>query len=168
MLDIGCTPGIGGLANGHPHRDNAKDHLIRNRLRGAGGTMPDKGEDLGVDLYQLWRAGRDNLPSVAVEYAAANDHVANTDKGLSTTFLRPTQFGGGSYGPVYASWKALRDEFQTILGDTSKNLELVGESLCLAANEYAKADGAAADELRRLKKTDGDFPPIKVPQPRYP
>ncbi|HEY9474549.1 MAG TPA: hypothetical protein VIS06_11960 [Mycobacteriales bacterium] len=130
--------------------------------------MPDKGIELGADLYDLWRAGRDNLPSVAREYAAANDYVANTNHGLGAAFLRPEDFGGGFYGPVYAAWKGLRDEFQTILADTSKNLELVGEALCLAASEYAKADSKAADELERLKKVNGDFPPLIVPPPRYP
>ena len=130
--------------------------------------MPAEGSELGADLYDLWRAGRDNLPSVASEYATANNHVANTGDGLGAAFLRPETFGGGLYGPVYAAWRALRDEFQTILADTAKNLELVGEALCLAASEYAKADDRAADELERLRKVNGDFPPSHIPPLRYP
>lgn len=131
------------------------------------GGMSDSGEDLGFDLYQLWRAGRDNLPSVAVEYAAANNHVANTEYNLSSAFLRPADFGSGSYGQVYNSWRSLRDDFQIILADTSRNLELVGEALCLAAEEYSRADSGAAKELRDLRKRE-DFPQIAVPPPRYP
>ncbi|MGH3389974.1 MAG: hypothetical protein ACRDOO_13980 [Actinomadura sp.] len=100
-------------------------------------------------------------------YATANGKVANTDSGLSAAFLRPDYFGGGGYGPVYGPWVALRNELQTILADTAKNLELTGEALCLAASEYAKADHAAQTVLNDMKDAK-DFPPLKIPTPRYP
>jgi hypothetical protein len=105
-------------------------------------------------LYELWRAGTDNLPSVASQYSTAAGYVAGTGSGLAAAFLRPPQFGSGTYGRVYESWKVLRDEFQKILGDTATNLELTGEALCLAAREYARTDRAAADEFNRLKQVN--------------
>jgi hypothetical protein len=113
--------------------------------------MPHSGQDLGVDLYGLWRAGTDNLPAVAAVYAGAARSVADTAEGETSAFRRPEQFGGGPFGPACSSWTALRDELATMLRDTATHLELAGEALCLAASEYAKADLGAAGELGRLK-----------------
>jgi hypothetical protein len=125
--------------------------------------MVDKGTGFGLDLYELWQAGRDRLPTVALQYTEANNAVAHTDDGLAAAFLRSPHLSGDSYGPVYPAWKTLRDELQTILHDTAKNLELVGEALCLAANEYAKADSAAEKEFNRLKRDNGDPVPPQIP-----
>jgi hypothetical protein len=131
-------------------------------------TMPDSGQDLGADLYQLWRAGRDNMPSVAAVFANANRSVSDTHNGMEAAFSRSDHFGGGTYGPVYPAFTALRDELQRILGDTAVNIELTGEALCLAATEYAKTDAGAAAELARLRGTNGDLPPVNIPQVQYP
>jgi hypothetical protein len=118
--------------------------------------MPDSGKDLGADLYELWRAGRDNLPSVASQYSAAGGYVASTDSELAHAFLRPEWFGGGAYGPVYGPWKGLRDELEAILRDTAMSLELTGEALCLAASQFASVDDAASAEFDRLRQVNGE------------
>jgi hypothetical protein len=120
--------------------------------------MPDHGKDLGADLYELWLAGTDNLPSVAAEYGRAASDVTATDSAYAVMW-RPSRFGGDNYGPVYYSWTALRDELQSILGDTAGNLTLTGEALVLAANQYAKTDSAAAAEMKRLIQVDGTVQP---------
>lgn len=131
--------------------------------------MPDRGEDLGVDLYELWRAGQDNLPTVSREYAVATAYVADASDGLAAALWRPTRFHrGGAHGPAYAPWVELRDELQRILADTAVNLELVGDALCLAATRYARTDAAAAEELKRRRHDDGDPVPPSVPSPQYP
>jgi hypothetical protein len=132
--------------------------------------MPNTGIELGADLYDLWRAGREHLPLVAVEYAIANRRIAETDATLSTAFLRPEEFGGngGTYGPVYEKWRALRDEFQRMLADTAVNLDLTGDVLCLAAAEYARTDAESARELERLKLDNGNPTPPEIPMPQYP
>lgn len=130
--------------------------------------MPDTGIDLGADLYLLWRAGRDNLPSVAAVFATANRAVAETDDGLDNAFRRSDHFGGGAQGPVFPQWTALRDELQLILANTAVNLEATGDALCLAATEYAKTDEAAAREFERLRIDSGDPPRTDVPHPQYP
>ncbi len=129
--------------------------------------MPAAGKDLGADLYSLWLAGRDNMPSVAAEYATANRRIAETDDTLNRAFLRPEQFGG-VYGPVYESWRALRDELQRMLADTAANLDLTGDMLCVAATEYARTDAAAAQELERLKRDNGNPTPPEIPTSQYP
>lgn len=118
--------------------------------------MPNSGEDLGADLYELWRAGRDNLPTVAAQYSAATGFLSSTDYGLHYAFQRPGRFGDGAYGPVYGPWKDLRTELEGILSETATNLELTGEALCLAATEYAETDEAAAAEFNRLLLINGD------------
>jgi hypothetical protein len=130
--------------------------------------MPDSGKDLGADLYLLYRAGRDNLPSVAAEFANANRAVSATHDNLEAAFRRSDHFGGGAYGPVYSAWTGLRDELQRVLGDTAVNLELTGEALCLAATEYAKTDAGAAAEFNRLICDNGDVKPVDVPSVQYP
>ena len=119
--------------------------------------MANSGEELGADLYALWRAGSNNLPRLADEYAGASDLLAQTSAGQAYAFQRPEFFGGGAYGPVYGPWTGLRDDLEKILGDTATNLELTGEALCLAAQEYAQTDAAAAEEFRRLRAVNGDL-----------
>jgi hypothetical protein len=119
--------------------------------------MPDTGKDLGADLYHLWLAGKQNLPSVADQYGKAAAGVSSTQS-VASVMWRPSRFGGDNYGTVFYSWTALRDELESMLSDTSQNLTLTGDALCLAANEYAKTDKAAAAEMRRLIQVDGVQP----------
>lgn len=131
-----------------------------------GGVMVNSGTAFGADLYELWRAGRDNLPAVAAEYAKANAFTAETG-GMAGAFQRHEQFGGAQ-GPVSAVWRSLRDDLQTMLGDTSVNLRLTGDALCMAATEFARTDEAASAELNRLITVNGDPAAGAVPPPKYP
>lgn len=117
--------------------------------------MPNEGADLGADLYELWRAGRDNLPSVAQVYQNASRDLERAVSGLATVFLRPSQLAG-PYGPAYAHWKALCDDLRNILKEAATSLELTGKALCLAASAYAETDSEAADEFNRLRQINGD------------
>jgi hypothetical protein len=117
--------------------------------------MPDSGKDLGVDLYDLWRAGRDNLPSVAHQYRVASGFIA-TD--LAATFRRSDRLGG-PYGQAYRAWAALRDDVERILTETADNLDAVAEALCLATQRYAGTDAEAAEEFRRLIRVNGEPQP---------
>jgi hypothetical protein len=114
--------------------------------------MPDRGEELAVDLYGLYTAGKDNLPSAAGEYRKASGFVAAD---LAPVFRR-SDLLGGPYGRAYPAWAALRDEMHKILAETAANLEAVGEALCLAAHQYGVEDTAAGDEFRRLLRVNGE------------
>jgi hypothetical protein len=118
--------------------------------------MPNKGADLGADLYELWRAGRDNLPSVAQVYKEAGRNVEQAAARLGTVFLRPSHLAG-PYGPAYAHWKELCDDLSDILLKTATSLDLTGKALCLAAHAYAETDRAAADEFNRLRQINDDL-----------
>jgi hypothetical protein len=117
--------------------------------------MPDKGKDLGADLYELWLAGKADLPAVSGAYLGAADTVRDTSNLDFAAMYRPTRFGGDSYGPVYYAFSTLRDELFDMLSTTADNLALTGEALCVAATEYAKTDGAASAEMQRLIQVDG-------------
>ncbi|MGI5215512.1 hypothetical protein [Plantactinospora sp. CA-290183] len=117
--------------------------------------MPNGGVDLGADLYDLWKAGKDNLPSVAGEYTAASNAVGSIASGVSGAFMRPAQFGG-THGPAYAAWSSLRNELESILEQTATNLTQTGQALCLAATRYAASDSAADAEFKRLRRENGE------------
>jgi hypothetical protein len=126
------------------------------------------GTGLGVDLYNLEVAGRELLPAVADIYTSANRSIASTDSELASAFRRPEQLGGGEFGPLYANWRALRDELQKVLGDTADNLRLLGHALNLAAIEYAKTDRAASAKLDSLESDHGNWNTTTAPNPLLP
>jgi hypothetical protein len=104
------------------------------RRAGALGHLGEEMADspnLGVDLYSLWKAGKDNYPSVADEYSSASSSIEATEPGLALAFWRPDVFGGGTYGPVYQRWRGLRDDIVQILQRTESNLRDTAEALCM-------------------------------------
>lgn len=106
--------------------------------------MPDTGADLGADLYELYVAGKRNLPDVAVEYADAARYVSATGD------MRPD---GHGYAPI--KWRSLCTEIEQMLGDTGKNLDDTALALCTAVTEYGAADTGAKVELERLISVNG-------------
>jgi len=79
--------------------------------------LPNSGMRLGADLYGLWRAGQLHLPALADEFMAASDAAAQTDVGLTNAFMRPSAFGGGSYGPVNSSIYCIEEHAPSIVRD---------------------------------------------------
>jgi hypothetical protein len=106
--------------------------------------------NLGVDLYGLWKAGKDNYPSVAYQFAQALRGIDATERGLSYAFQRPDIFGGGAYGPVYQPWRDLRDGLAAAVGETRTNLLGVAEVLCMAVQTYRETDDEAAAAFRAV------------------
>lgn len=127
--------------------------------------MANDDTGFGAKLYDLWRAGRDGVPTVAQEYVKANQSIANTHDNLDAAFFRPQQFGGHG---VRDQWKLLRDELQGILGRTARNLDLVGEALRLNVTEYIKADSEAEDGFKKIESASGEISQIKVGKPSIP
>ena len=123
------------------------------------------GTALGADLHDLWKAGRDNLPTVARVYSLASSDLGATHGALGAAFTGAAPFGGDV---VLTSWRTLADQVQKIMADTADNLEDTGVALCLAVEEFAAGDAQAAEELNRLKTVSGDPAPVSVPDPTYP
>ncbi|BCJ44413.1 hypothetical protein GCM10010168_12270 [Actinoplanes ianthinogenes] len=111
--------------------------------------------NLGVDLYDLLTAGKDNYPSVAYQYAQALAPIDATERGLSYAFQRPDVFGGGAFGPVYQPWRDLRDALAAVLAETRTNLLGVAEVCCMAVKVYQETDDEAAAAFQSVLATRG-------------
>jgi hypothetical protein len=118
--------------------------------------------NLGVDLYNLLSAGKDNYPSVASQYAQALQLIDATERGLNYAFQRPDVFGGGTFGPVYQPWRDLRDAVAAALGETRTNLLGVAEVLCMAVKQYQETDEEAAAAFRAVLDRRHDPQPQTV------
>jgi hypothetical protein len=113
--------------------------------------MPDVGRDLGVDIQQLWMAGKEKLPAVASEYRAAAGLVASTEASTLCALTLPSALLGGR-GDVLGPWTGLRDELLKILRDTADNLDAAADALLMAADAYARTDRGARDTFDRLRQ----------------
>lgn len=112
-----------------------------------------KGYDLGVDLFELWYAGKKLLPPVAEQFHEANGSLST---GSSSS---PAYRGGGigtegSYGAGSAIMD-LGDSLGTFVAQTYNNIFYVGQALVDAANEYEGADSTAIAEFEKRKKEIG-------------
>jgi len=115
-----------------------------------GGNMPgDRGVTLGLDLWELYRAGKQSLPAVATEYYDAGFRVGRAGSFAEEAFTRPAMFGG-TQGPACGEWMELMSTIMKFLGDTGEALDDTGAALVMAANTYAETDRAAGRELQRL------------------
>jgi hypothetical protein len=113
-------------------------------------AMPgDKGVTLGLDLAELYRAGRVTLPNGADEIKEAGQAVARAASAASC-FTRPAIFGG-TKGVAHAEWEELRSSLDRFLSETADNMLDAGAALVMAAENYASTDAAAKRELDRLK-----------------
>jgi hypothetical protein len=111
----------------------------------------DSGVTLGLDLFELYRAGRQSLPPVSGEFFTAGASVAAAGAKADPLFSRHEIFGGAK-GPAYAEWTELKNTIERFLKETSDNVEDVASALVLAANTYASTDHVASQELDRLKR----------------
>ncbi|WBB96026.1 hypothetical protein O7543_25240 [Solwaraspora sp. WMMA2080] len=119
-------------------------------------SEPNSGSRLGADLYGLWRAGRDNLPTVAAVYSAAGDALDAAAVGVAGAFVRSGNLPGVPYGPAYQPWVELHNILAKICHDTADNIEATADALCVATVEYARADYEAASEFARLLEVNGE------------
>jgi hypothetical protein len=113
--------------------------------------MPgDSGVTLGLDLAELYRAGKVTVPNGAVEIKAAGEALARVAS-AGSCFTRPDIFGGAK-GAAYAEWEELRATLDRFLNETADNMNDAAAALVLAAETYASTDDTAArDEFKRLR-----------------
>jgi hypothetical protein len=107
------------------------------------------GEELGADCLDLWEAGYYELKPLAAIFRDAAGKLDLADGGLSNMY-RDAKLGG-PYGPVRDTWSDFRDDVFAILRETAENLDLTGDALMLAANEYMSSDQAAKDKFAQLQ-----------------
>jgi hypothetical protein len=126
--------------------------------------MGHTGEELGADCVDLWEAGYYELKPLGAQFRDAAAKLALTEDGESN-FWRDTELNG-PYGPVRQVWADFRDNVFNVLRETAENLELTGDALILAANEYTNTDAIAKQRFADFKpavieahKNDGVEPP---------
>ncbi|MGH3734245.1 MAG: hypothetical protein ACRDT6_01245 [Micromonosporaceae bacterium] len=120
---------------------------------------------LSADLYELLRMARVKLPEMGELYLTANRRVARTSDNDAAAFTPQSR--------IYPAWRDLRDEFQTILGQTAVNIGDIARALELVVETYERTDSEAAD---MLNATVADSPeshagvraPWRSPQPEMP
>ncbi|BCY11935.1 hypothetical protein [Actinoplanes sp. L3-i22] len=116
--------------------------------------MPKEHEELGVELYHLWLAGDKDLPVLAGQFDLARNDLHQSEQ-LDTCFRRPAEFHSGDTGPVYHSFRNLRETLAELLRDGGANLRAAGDALKLASQVYGEADERAAEELRAIRRDPG-------------
>jgi hypothetical protein len=112
------------------------------------------GYDLGVDLYELWHAGKNLIPDVAEQFHLAyGDLQAGNDSG---PWYRGNGIGvGGQYG-CHSEFQALMSTLDGHIAQTYNNLYFTGQALVEAANNYDLVDGEAGAEFTRRKQAMGE------------
>jgi hypothetical protein len=103
------------------------------------------GEDFGADLYDLYRAGRNELPATARTYSDLTTQVHRRAGYMEASFDAPGR------GPTAAhrALLELRDELHDVLRLTCIRLQEIGEALVTTADSYAATDEEAAEEFTR-------------------
>ncbi len=105
--------------------------------------MPDHGDQLGVDLNELYRTAH-YLSSVHTDFEQAvrdvNDAAAPANSGPWTAMV-----------PV---WDALRSVIAGMLSGNAQTIEDTSLALTVIAQRYAETDQAAATRFASLMRSD--------------
>lgn len=125
--------------------------------------MPD-GQELGAELFELWKAGEILLPQAAVPYAQATRDLHNAGWRPAAVFDRPA-----------ASWlTSLRNLLTDTMASTAESLVATGTALVAVSQAYAAQDAEAAVQLTALQAERAANPDglatqgPDVPEPRHP
>lgn len=106
------------------------------------------GTELGAEIGNIYKMGKEVLPGVADDY---NDAWANTPAAVSGSTSR----GGGLGDDPGPKMDALLDKLNKATFDTEDALRDVAQALVWTADDYVFTDQAAKDEFdRKRKKVD--------------
>jgi hypothetical protein len=105
--------------------------------------MPDHGDQLGVDLNELYRTAHYLTEIHADFFQAASDLDA----------AQPPQ-NSGPWTTTVPSWDALRLAIADMLLDNAETLSQTSDTLTSIAQGYAAADQAAAASFTSLQQSD--------------
>lgn len=120
------------------------------------------GRALGASLYELYRAGRIDVPAVASVYARLTNRVDLLRDAMKAQFTRP----GLGPAKAHSALLELREEVHDVLRQTCLRLAEAGEALVKIADAYAATDEQAAAEFDALLARNSDsyaHPAISVP-----
>jgi hypothetical protein len=103
------------------------------------------GRGFGADTYQLYKAGRLHLPTIAQQYHDLTQLVHRTQGPSYRTFEVD-----GSVERAHRLWMELRDELQEILRESCVNFEAAGAALVRIADRYVRTDEEAQRQMSKL------------------
>jgi len=115
------------------------------------GTDPGdvgSGEELGVHLYYLYRAGRNELPGVAAIYSELTRQVHDVAGSMRAIFDLP----GWGMESSHLRLLELRDEAHDVLRQTCQRMAEAGVALVETADDYVSSDEEAAAFNELLEK----------------
>ncbi len=139
----------------------------------------DSGEELAVDLKNLWMVATDDLPELAARWAGASEEL-NGNSMDGATFERPATapgvLAGGhqlktvTVGRVYPHFDLLRDALRNIMAESTTNVYDAIDALIEIINNYADVDQIAKDRLERsvgshIRKSGPPRPTVHGPFP---
>ena len=104
-------------------------------------TQPDHGAVLGVDLYELYRAGAAQLPHIADQYRQANDRLTAASDAWREIHMAQYPGGVETLGP-FGSLASIASAF---LSSSEASLRDTAHALLLGVEAYRSADQAAND-----------------------
>ena len=122
--------------------------------------MTDKhGEELGVQITELWKCAAIELPAIAAKEADAGNVLVGSqdDSGV---------FGmaHGGFTQIYPAWNRLRDETLKILRTSVDNIYASADALVGIAEAYAASDETAKRNFDRRRADEiAHHDPVKVP-----
>ncbi|GAB3262001.1 hypothetical protein [Kineosporia babensis] len=122
--------------------------------------MARKGEDLGVSIYGLWRAGNEKLIPISGQYRDMgralqavpqmhtvllrhDDLAVAPARSMTSRAYMAAEGAVGLSGPVAGPLEEMRQILADIFVSTANNLEDTGHALILAADRYSETDEAA-------------------------
>jgi hypothetical protein len=107
------------------------------------------GDELGVELGDLYRCGVVSMPDLAEHFGDAARGIPGSS--LEWSFRRATDVGLVDSGP-YWTWRMLADLLVKLTSSTEQSLRDCAENMVRAAKDYAAVDEAAAQEYRERKQ----------------
>lgn len=105
--------------------------------------MPDHGDQLGVDLNELYRTAHylSEVQNDFIQAAVAVDDAFPPDD-------------SGPWKATVGSWRDLRLMIADMLADNAETIGDSSDTLTAIAQRYAAADQAAADRFASLQQSD--------------
>lgn len=115
--------------------------------------MPHQNEELGVDLHNLYVAGKRHLPGIAAQFREARA-VLGTSSYFDGKFHRSPSIGGTWNGPAQPALAEFRDAMCGVLTDSESNMTETADALVLTAESYAATDTRAGDKFDAMRSED--------------
>jgi hypothetical protein len=108
--------------------------------------MSPSPDEIGAELAELYKKGRDELPRVTEQFAGASGKIGSFM--IAGPLHRDGSLGLGDNGP-YEDFSTVRAALNDRLGDIESQLETIGVNIMKTAQDMANVDQATAGAFNR-------------------